>query len=242
MATQSLQDPRPVVLLTRPAAQSARFAEALRARFGPDLAILISPLMETEALAPTLPPGPFAALILTSETGAAAACRLRAEGAELPGPAFCVGTRTAHAARGFQAVAAAGDATDLARLILSRPDPGPLLHLHGIDRAADMARLLPGRKVRSCAVYAQRARGFDAPVLDLLARPGPVLVPLFSPRSARLFAAALPPGPGADLRPVAISANARDALPAPMALRTRIAARPDAEAMVEALAEALADR
>ncbi|MDZ4312232.1 MAG: uroporphyrinogen-III synthase, partial [Cypionkella sp.] len=65
MARQS----HPTILLTRPDAQSQRFARQIGGA-------VISPLMRPEFLTPPLPAGDFAAVVLTSETGAAAAGRI----------------------------------------------------------------------------------------------------------------------------------------------------------------------
>jgi uroporphyrinogen-III synthase len=66
-----------------------------------------------------------------------------------------------------------------------------------------------------------------------LAHPGPILVPLFSPRSATLFAAA---AKGAEVIPVALSAAVRSALPEALAAQAGVAESPDASAMIRALA------
>ncbi len=84
------------MLLTRPAAQNARFAAQVTARFGPGVRFVDSPLLAPRFLDPTLPAGPFDAVVFTSETGVAGYRRLTAEQAL---PAWCVGPRTAEAAR-----------------------------------------------------------------------------------------------------------------------------------------------
>jgi uroporphyrinogen-III synthase len=227
------------VLVTRPEPQASRFAADLTARFGPVVRPVVSPLMEVAFLAPSLPEGPFDALILTSETGAEAAARLRDAGAALPRTALCVGDRTAEVAQGlgFEAQSAQGDVSALAALVLARPDTGPLLYLHAEDRAGDLTATLAaaGRQVWSRAVYAQRERPLSAIAETLFARKGRVLVPLFSPRTTRLFVAALPPKIRADLRCIAISAAAAHPLPAALAADAVIADRPDGPAMLAAI-------
>ena len=88
MARQS----QPTILLTRPLAQSQRFAAMVGGA-------VIAPLMVPEFLSPPLPTRDFAAVVLTSETGVEAARRISAAGAPLPKRAFCVGDRTAKAAQ-----------------------------------------------------------------------------------------------------------------------------------------------
>ena len=227
------------VLVTRPEPQASRFAAELTAHFGAAVRPILSPLMEAAFLAPSLPEGPFDTLILTSETGAEAAARLRDAGAVLPLRTFCVGDRTAEVAQalGFEAQSAQGDVGALAALILARPDAGPLLYLHAEDRAGDLTATLAaaGRQVWSRAVYAQRERPLSAIAETLLSRRGRVLVPLFSPRSTRLFVAALPPKVRADLRCIAISAAAAAPLLPALAADAVIAARPDGPAMLAAI-------
>ncbi|WP_413687547.1 uroporphyrinogen-III synthase [Rhodobacter sp. Har01] len=192
-------------------------------------------------LTPDLPAGPFGAVILSSETGVRAAARLRDAGQPLPGRAFCVGDRTAEVARasGFDAISAGGAVENLAALILSRPDEGPLLWLRGQDRAGDLLSLLPGRQVAEAVVYAQKECLPTAEAMAVIAAPGPVVVPLFSPRTARLFVQALPETRSATLLPVAMSGNVAAALPPDLARLAVVAERPDAPAMIAAISRAI---
>ena len=231
------------VLITRPEPQASRFAAALSDALPGRVQPVLSPLMAAEFLPVPLPPGRFAALVLTSETGAEAAIRLRMAGADLPSHALCVGDQTAAAARaaGFDAVSAKGDAGDLLALILSEPDPGPMLYLHGRDRAADLARGLYGqRQLHAVAAYVQNPLPLTPEARQVLAKDAPVLLPVFSPRSARLLAAALPTHRLADLWPVTISEKTRKALPPALADHALVATRPDGTAMIQAIARLLA--
>lgn len=227
------------VLVTRPEPQASRFAAALTARHGAGVQPVVSPLMAARFLTPDLPKGAFEALVLTSETGAEAAGRLKRAGAALPAKAWCVGDRTAEAAReqGFDTVSARGDAVALAGLLRDRKEPGPLLYLHGRDRAADLGAALAdlGGKIVSIAVYEQEEMPLSACAETVLRQSGPVIAPLFSPRSTRLLMAALPAGLRADLRCVAISEAARKPLLPALAETAIVAARPDGEAMLDAV-------
>ena len=234
--TNRPQKPWPV-LITRPQPAAERFAAQLRAAFGARVAPLVSPLMAVEFLPFDLPATAFEALVLTSETGARAA----AEQGGLPRLAFCVGEQTAQVAReaGFEALSAGGAAEDLAALITAHPDIGPMLYLHGEDRAADLAALLPQRAIVSRIAYRQKPQELTLAARSLLACEGEVILPLMSPRSVRLFLAALAGAApiAARLRPVVISQNAYAALPEALAKEARIAARPDAQAVISAIAE-----
>jgi uroporphyrinogen-III synthase len=236
------QSRAPVVLLTRPAPQSQRFAQALQARL-PSVQVVVSPLMQTEWLHPSLPTLAFGALILTSETGAEAAGRLRAAGTPLPATAFCVGPRTAdtaHAA-GFEAISADGDVHALAALIRTTHSQGPLLHIRGEDVAGNLAETLTnsGIETHSAILYAQRPCPLSPAAIALLQGDDPVLVPLFSPRSAQILAQALPPDAKAPLWIVAISPAAATAAQALTPAELTVAPHPDGGNMLQAVAQLL---
>lgn len=224
------------VLLTRPAAAGDRFAADLAAAFGDRIVTLSSPLIAPRFLTPDLPAG-AAALILTSETGAEAAGRLRAGGAALPARAWCVGDRTASAARaaGFEGISAQGDADALVALILSRGERGPLLHLHGRETRGDVAARLAAAGVTATgvAVYAQEAQPLSPAARAALDGAGPVIVPLFSPRTAELFAATAPHR--AALWLAALSPAVAAAVADLPAARRVTATTPDAAGMLAAL-------
>lgn len=219
---------QPRILLTRPQAQSLRFAESL------GLPCLISPLMAPRFLTPVVPP--HAAVILTSETGAEAAARLVA-----PTFAFCVGDRTASTARslGFQASSAAGDAEALIAHILAAP-VSPLLHLRGREARGEIAARLTsaGVPTAEAVAYAQEEQPLSPEALAALHGTAPLILPLFSPRSATLLARVVPRAP---LTVVAMSAAVAEAArgldPDPL-----IATRPDAAAMREATLAAVSRR
>ena len=236
------QSRAPTLLLTRPAPQSQRFAAEVLAAVGP-LPMVISPLMQAEEVHPTIPDLPFRAVILTSETGAEAAGRLMRRGQRLPALAYCVGGRTAQAARrvGFKTHSAKGDAVSLIALLRAEKIDGPLLHLRGEDSAGDVAQTLTmgGLETHSAVVYAQRPRPLSAEALALLRVDAPVLIPIFSPRSATLLARCLPADLRAPLWIAAISPAAADAAKALAPARQLVAAAPDSENMLHAVAALL---
>ncbi len=231
------------VLLTRPADQAARFAQELAIRFGSRLHPVISPLMRPAFLTPDLPEAPFAALILTSETGVEAAMHLRAAGRVLPARAICVGDRTARAAEtaGFAATSARGDAEALLALVLASDDPGPFLHLRGRDARGDIVPRLvaKGRQAQAAIVYEQVAQPLTDAAVAVLAGHGPVVVPLFSPRTASLLA---DQGPfSAPLLVAAISAAAATKAAVLSPARMVTSARPDGDAMLDAVDMLISD-
>lgn len=229
MAAQSLP---PIVLLTRPEAQSARFAEALHARM-PGLGIVCSPLLSPRFMPVTLPAERFAALILTSQTGAQAAGRLRAA---LPDRAYCVGASTAQTAQeaGFAALSAEGDAEALLALILAQP-MAPLLHLRGREARGDLARRLSaqGLPTQELVVYAQEECPLTAEARTLLQGDRPVLAPVFSPRSAQILrAACAEAGARAPLTLIAMSPAVAEAA-GTLAARVEVSPLPTGDSMLE---------
>ncbi len=228
MARQS----HPIILLTRPLAQSQRFADQIGGA-------LISPLMRPEFLSPDLPLGDFAAVVLTSETGAEAAGRISAAGNALPKRAFCVGNRTAEVARaaGFTASSAAGAADDLLAHTIAVAPVGRLLLLRGQDSVGDLERrlVLAGIETVSLVVYRQIAQSLTDEAIAVLQDPRPVILPIFSPRSARLLADELRRiAAKAPIWLAALSPAVAEAFDFPT-VYTEIAPRPDSDAMLRAV-------
>lgn len=224
---------RPVLLLTRPRAASDALAEKIAARLGDTVDVVVSPLIEIVYL-----PGPLAlsgvrGLIFTSGNGVEAAAALTPN-RDLP--AYCVGpstTRRADAA-GWRAEMAGPDARSLVlRLKALRPD-APLLHLRGRHARGDIVGQLgaAGLPVREQIVYDQRPLPLSQAARARLQGLAPVIVPLFSPRSARLFAEA---GPEPVAAVAAISHAVAEALPDGLARRVAVAEAPNGDAMLSLL-------
>ena len=244
MPTQSRANPVPL-LLTRPEPQAAEFARDVRARFGGQLRIIMTPLLAPRFYAPVLPTGPFAGLILTSQTGVEAYLRLGAATENLPGQVFCVGVRTADAARAaqLQPVIIAQDAASLTAQIKAQPPQGALLHLRGRETRGDISRqlILAGIDTVEAVIYAQEQQDLTGQAQAALQDQEPVLVPLFSPRTAAIFAHEL-------TRTCAISPLFVAAMSGEVAVelgntsaQIRIAERPDATAMLDTVAMLLSD-
>jgi uroporphyrinogen-III synthase len=221
-------------------AEARAFAEALTARLGPRVRPVIAPLMAMEPLAHSLPPGPFAGVIFTSVAGVEAALPSLPH---LPRLAWCVGRKTAEraAAAGFLARSADGDASALVAAIRADPPGGRLLHLRGEDATGEVAERLisAGIETESLVIYRQQALPLTPDAVTLLATAGPVILPLFSPRSAQLVRAALPDGAKATLWLVTMSTAVAEAA-RPIPYQALITARhPTAAAMLDACEEAL---
>ncbi|MDO9526784.1 MAG: uroporphyrinogen-III synthase [Gemmobacter sp.] len=233
--------PHPILLLTRPAEASARFAAQVQDVLGSVITVVTSPLIRPHFVDP--PPSQMILLrqargiVFTSETGVAGFARISADRSL---PAFCVGPRTAQAARsaGFTATEHGGDAAHMAPdLIRLRPTP-PLIHARGVDTTGDLAGALSagGLPATGIIVYDQCEQPLSVQAAAVLAGSRPVVVPLFSPRSASLFAVAAD-GARAPLFLAAISAAAAEPLNGLGAMVLRLAIEPTAEGMVTAVAE-----
>jgi uroporphyrinogen-III synthase len=230
------------VLLTRPRAESEGFAAALTARFGDRLRPVVSPLIAPRYLTPEIPAGNHLAVVFTSAHGVEGARRL---GIELPRLAWCVGRKTAAAATaaGFLAKSADGTADDLVRMIRSEPPDGRILYLRGIDTSGNILEKLNELCIYGdvAIVYEQQAQPLSPEAIDLLRSARPVLVPLFSPRTAQLFQKALPKDHRAALYFVTISSSVAEALPGVAHAGLIVARHPDAPGMLEAVETLLAD-
>ncbi|MDO5632460.1 MAG: uroporphyrinogen-III synthase [Paracoccus sp. (in: a-proteobacteria)] len=219
--------PLPTILLSRPQADSDRFAARLAADPGlTHLPVLIAPLLRIEPV----PHNPSVlqqadALLFTSAQAVPFA------GAGRGRRAWCVGGHTAAAARaaGFDVIEGPGDAAGLAPMIA--PVAAQLIHPRGRHIARDLG-------ARGVVVYDQLPQAPSPQALELLAGQGSVILPLFSPRSARL-AAAVAAGAKAPLWIAPISHAARMEWDAPAA-RCEIAASPDATGVHDAIRRLIA--
>ncbi|SDZ02790.1 uroporphyrinogen-III synthase [Jannaschia faecimaris] len=218
------------VLLTRPAEDSLRLATQLR-RFGAQ-EVVIAPLMRLEVDA-ALPP--IAGGVLLTSRNAVAAF-VAGQGA--PGlPAWVVGPGTAAEAvkAGFHVRAVAPNVEALVDMV---PEDAPaLVHLRGVVTRGDLAARLSARglRVTEAVTYRQAPQPLTPAAISLLRR-GPVLVPLYSPRSASLFADACPTEALDHLRLLALSPAVAKACPVcPLA----ISETPDGEGMLALIRDSL---
>jgi uroporphyrinogen-III synthase len=222
----------PLLLLTRPEAQSRAFA----ARLGdtPHEALIapvsrIVPMAWDRRLAEGL-----RGVILTSANAVPAVADLA------PLPAWCVGGATARAARasGFDARAAGGDAEALIATLLAERPPGPLLHAHGQDIARDLGAVLAGQgiELRAAAVYEARIVPWPEDLTARL-RGRQIVAPAFSPRAAAELSERLA-GLARGVTIVAISPAAAARLGPALARGALVAPHP--EAMLATVRAALA--
>jgi uroporphyrinogen-III synthase len=229
------------ILLTRPEADAARTAAALRAR-GHDT--IVAPLLAIEIVPDAdLGAGPWAAILVTS-ANAVRAIAGHKRGDELRRlPVFTVGAHSAQDMRaaGFAEVSSAdGNVDDLAKLAAARVPPGArFLYLAGEERSGDLAGALRAQAftVQTALVYRAVAAGQLPPHAIAALAVGIDAVLHFSRRSAEAYVnAARNSGltEAAVTKPAHICLSERIAAPLSDAgaVRIRIAARPDEAAMI----------
>jgi uroporphyrinogen-III synthase len=231
------------LLVTRPEPDNARTAEALRAR---GHTVTLAPVLRVAPEANAdLGVGPWAAVLITSANAARAIADHPRRETCLRVPAFCVGRRSAEAARaaGFaEVVSADGDASDLARLVAARAPAHPLLWLAGGDRAGDLAAALAphGIAVHTVTLYRAVAETtLPAVVRDALADGALDGVLHYSRRSADAFEA-IAMAAGIDLKSLptkhyCLSAEAAAPLRQLGIGSVMVAARPDEAALLALL-------
>lgn len=228
----------PILIVTRPDPQGARFAAAIRAAWDGPLDIILSPLLQIVPVEVGADLQDLGGVIFTSVNGVAQAARL---GLPTDIPAFCVGEKTAEAANsaGFVTITGPGDAAQLTKMILAERPKGPLAHIRGRHARGDIAGELTaaGLHCRDVVAYDQQALPLTEAAKNVLQGQNPVVVPLFSARTCTIFESS---GPFmAALHLVAISLAA---MPKHVSAQTRtIAAAPDGTAMVNATLGCLRD-
>lgn len=226
---------RALIVLTRPRAQSERFAQMCREAFGAEVQIILSPLLKIELLPFKMPDAPHHGLIFTSENGVRAYTQMQTRQGRL---AYCVGERTAKAASaaGLEAISADGSADDLVAMINAAGATGPLLHVRGEHTRGDVGERIDAQ-VDTVVAYRQTTVPLNDEARDALQGGDEVILPLFSPRTAQIFfeQAGLMP---TRMYLIAMSAAVNEAVlgsnPAENA-QYSIAATPDAHAMLQAI-------
>lgn len=172
----------------------------------------------------------FRTIVITSKNGVVSV------GSKLAGARVrTVGRGTAESARELGAEAEMLGEDSAGFLGNARDLDGPLLVVRGVHTRGDLAGRLRemGHAVEEATLYDQ----VDVPLTDvaetLLSGDGRVVAPVFSPRSAALLSARPIAAP---VTVIAISGATAEAWRGPG--NVRVAERPDAEAMCQAVAEA----
>jgi uroporphyrinogen-III synthase len=225
---------KPHIVLTRPAVQATRFAEVLAKALGNRASIVVSPLLQINPL-------DFGAVpdnrdvIFTSINGVTG---FVAGGGAGERKAFCVGDKTAQAARaaGFEALSAGGTSADLIGLIASEGG-GEMIYARGAhvarDLSADLAAI--GIPVSEVLVYSQDPLELSPEVKKLLQGVTPLIFPLFSKRSMELLGAQEIGGVSVNMSAVCISEGVADAAPEGCFDRIAVCDSPNGRSMIESL-------
>ncbi len=224
------------LLLTRPETAAVRFAAQAEAALGRFGQVIHAPIFQIVPLTPFPDIPNDAEIAFTSEN----AVRIAAPHlSEWKRPVWCVGAQTAAAARsaGLTPEVAGGTAKNLADALLAARLPSPVVHLGGVHQAGDLVGRLQaeGQSARRISIYDQRPCPLSATARTALAGSRPIVLPLFSPRSAALLSESLmDPPPKAPLAVVPLSEAAARAWTGPSST-LRVAERPDAAAVIAAM-------
>lgn len=229
-----MDDEGATILMTRPADRSEEFLSRCETRAGRRLPAVVSPIIEIrdEGDLPDL--SRYATVVLTS---ASAVARLAREGQLQGRSVACVGARTAELSRAAGASASAlGDTVEGFLGAAASLQP-PAIHCRGIHTRGDLAARLTdmGIQCDEAVIYDQIGRPLSVAARGLLTGSGRVVLPVFSPRSARLIAGF--GGITAPLTVIAMSQAVADAWSGPG--RVQIAYEPTADAMAEAVLASL---
>ena len=222
------------VLLTRPAAASARFGLDLKARLGRRVELVQSPLMTIEPCVASIDLGGFEGVVFTSSNAVRVASDL---GVDPSLPAYCLGhaTTTAATASGWRAEQHGTDAQTLITALLANRPQAPLIHLTGVHTRGDVAAHLTGQGVQTeaLAIYDQPFLPLSPLASALLVGGTSMIVPLFSPRSAAQFCATAPYSDCAVT--IAMSDAIAQSMSGPWRPCSSVANEPTAKAMLEAV-------
>ena len=229
----------PVLLLTRPEVASRDFAAALQAEGPGGFVTVVSPLIGIALRGPLPDMTGVRGVIFTSANGVEAYAAL---GGTAGLPCFTVGQATADAARdlGFDPRVAGGDAEALVAFVRAAAPEAPVLHLRGAHSRGAVAERLSsaGTETHEAVIYDQPLGDLTAEAQAALAGSVPVVLPLFSPRTAARFAelAAGLKSFRAPLLVAAMSGAVAGALGSVGAERVLVAARPTGREMRKVVA------
>ena len=176
-----------ILLMTRPRAASERFVAKLSGDALVDVDVIYAPLMDIVRTETPVNLVGYEGVIFTSGNGVAHGPPAAG------GTAYCVGAVTAanaHAA-GWVVRAIEQDAEALIARIKELSPKGPLLHLAGRHRRGEIDTRLSegGVKVDVHVLYDQRLQSLSTVALKALKGEVPIILPLFSARTAGHLAA-----------------------------------------------------
>ena len=188
----------PTLVMTRPKQAAHRLLTQVETALGREVPHVFAPILQIQPVGAWPELTGDIEVIVTSE---------HAVRGDLSGiTAHCVGGRTAEAAtaQGAQVQTVAVNAEALLQDLGTRP--ATYVHLCGSHKAVDISARLTaaGLSCRDHRVYAQVAQPLSDDAREALEGEDPALLPLFSPRSARLVGGAIAK-PGPHLQVIGIS-------------------------------------
>ncbi|MGV6803184.1 MAG: uroporphyrinogen-III synthase [Ruegeria sp.] len=220
--------------MTRPRAASERFVAQLPVRVQSRIRVVYSPLLDIQPIPVDVDTSGINGLIFSSANAVNVAASL---GVRRDIPAYCVGPVTTETAQiaGWASRMVGGTAEELVANLLSLRPLGPLMHLRGEHGRGNIAERLTdlGLTVRELPIYTQNLLPLTPEAADAAAGPGPIIAPIFSPRSARQFANVWPEQ--APLLIAAISEATAEPLENLNIRRLKIAKRPTPKKMRKAV-------
>lgn len=220
-------DETPALLLTRPRQSAEAFLGAVDARLLEGRDVCLSPLIEIRSLQSEAAIGPKDAAIFTSANAVPFAQKGRGRAA------FCVGARTAAAARGagwqIGHIAETAEAL-VSHLVRLRPDQH-MVHLSGAHRRGDIVERLSQAALSASlrVVYEQALLPLSEEACALLEGSKAVIIPVFSPRTALHLAQTAPQLSSAHV--LAISAAAAEPFGKVQTAALHVAQAPTADQM-----------
>lgn len=221
-------------LITRPDPAGILLADQLRTRWGCGVQMVLSPVMTMEWHDDLPDLGDVQTLVFTSQNGVEAFGRL-SDRRDIPCAVVGQATADKAVADGFTVILVAEDAASLMALLRQDMPPDPVLHIRGAHVASDLAQQLvqAGLKTREAILYTQRDQPLTAQAQACLSGGTPVILPLYSPRSAKiLFSQGNITAP---LLVAALSANVARNVPNDVVNSVLVADRPNAAALLHRL-------
>lgn len=184
-----------VLLMTRPDDAARRFVAQLPDDVRDGLQVIYAPLIAVRSLGQDIDLTGVKAVIFTSSNGVSAALGVSGSHGLL---AFCVGQHTTLEAQkaGWQAVFGGATSDELIDDLSTRGLDGALLHLRGKHVRGSVSERLnaEGLNCRDQVIYDQPLQTLTNEAKLTLSSLRDVVVPIFSPRTARQFADLCPNG------------------------------------------------
>jgi len=225
--------------MTRPPDAARRFVELLPKSLTTELKVIYSPLISVKPMDDSVSLDSSDTVIFTSSNGVSATGGV-VDCEDIV--AFCLGQRTTQIASdaGWKAQMCGKTADDLVEYLLQNRPSETLVHLRGRHSRGNIAERLSeaGLTCREQIVYDQRLLPLTVEAEAALAASKDVIVPLFSPRTARQFADLCPVGSKNHL--IAMSDAVENPLKSLKYKDLQVCSEPEAQSMAQLVREVAA--